>query len=232
MRDGDAHLVRLPDMGLYTVVVLREAGRAGGDRGLPGGRDRPAPSGRRRGPGPGERLRGVRLGAGRVERRAPATSRCDRPRGERRRHRARRRGDRLRRRRPGRSGHQPRLRRLRGRQRRLLPGAGRRPARRGLAEPLACAANAVEPADVRLGDDVVIIGAGFMGNLVHQLVQLRGARQVIVADRRPDVLALAAALGATGSSTYRRGCRSCTTGGGRRHLRVHRNAGGAGRSAT
>ena len=66
-----------------------------------------------------------------------------------------------------------------------------------LAEPLACAANAVEKADVRLGDDVVLIGAGFMGDLVHQLVDLRGARQVIVADTRDDALERAAALGAT-----------------------------------
>ena len=58
----------------------------------------------------------------------------------------------------------------------------------GLLEPIACAANAVELADVRLADDVVIIGAGFMGALVQQLVQLRGARSVIVIDRRADVL--------------------------------------------
>jgi 2-desacetyl-2-hydroxyethyl bacteriochlorophyllide A dehydrogenase len=67
----------------------------------------------------------------------------------------------------------------------------------GLLEPIACAANAVELADVRLADDVVIIGAGFMGALVQQLVQLRGVRTVTVVDRRPDVLALAATLGAT-----------------------------------
>jgi 2-desacetyl-2-hydroxyethyl bacteriochlorophyllide A dehydrogenase len=67
----------------------------------------------------------------------------------------------------------------------------------GLLEPIACAANAVELADVRLADDVVILGAGFMGSLVQQLVQLRGARTVTVVDRRPDVLALAAAYGAT-----------------------------------
>ena len=67
----------------------------------------------------------------------------------------------------------------------------------GLLEPIACAANAVELADVRLADDVVIIGAGFMGALVQQLVQLRGARTVTVVDRRPDVLALAAELGAS-----------------------------------
>jgi L-iditol 2-dehydrogenase len=66
-----------------------------------------------------------------------------------------------------------------------------------LAEPLACAVNAVEEADVRLGDDVVLIGAGFMGNLVQKLVRLRGARRLIVADTRPDALARAAALGAT-----------------------------------
>lgn len=66
-----------------------------------------------------------------------------------------------------------------------------------LAEPLACAANAVELADVRLGDDVVIVGAGFMGNLVQQLVALRGARHLIVADIRPDSLTRATELGAT-----------------------------------
>jgi threonine dehydrogenase-like Zn-dependent dehydrogenase len=65
-----------------------------------------------------------------------------------------------------------------------------------LAEPLACAANAVELTDVRLGDDVVLVGAGFMGNLVHKLVALRGARQVIVADARQDALDRAAAMGA------------------------------------
>jgi 2-desacetyl-2-hydroxyethyl bacteriochlorophyllide A dehydrogenase len=66
-----------------------------------------------------------------------------------------------------------------------------------LAEPLACAANAVELADVRLGDDVLIIGAGFMGNLVQDLVQLRGVRHVIVADTRADALERARKLGAT-----------------------------------
>ena len=66
-----------------------------------------------------------------------------------------------------------------------------------LGEPLACALNAVELAEVRLGDDVVIIGAGFMGNLLQGLVGLRGPRHVIVADTRTDALARAAALGAT-----------------------------------
>ena len=43
-----------------------------------------------------------------------------------------------------------------------------------LAEPLACAVNAVELANLSLSDDIVIIGAGFMGNLVQKLVALQG----------------------------------------------------------
>jgi 2-desacetyl-2-hydroxyethyl bacteriochlorophyllide A dehydrogenase len=66
-----------------------------------------------------------------------------------------------------------------------------------LAEPLACAVNAVELANLSLADDVVIIGAGFMGNLVQKLVQLQGPRHVIVADTRPDALERAKKLGAT-----------------------------------
>jgi threonine dehydrogenase-like Zn-dependent dehydrogenase len=66
-----------------------------------------------------------------------------------------------------------------------------------LAEPIACAANAVEAADVRLGDDVVVIGAGFMGNLVQRLVSLRGIRRLIVADARTDALDRAGRIGAS-----------------------------------
>lgn len=66
-----------------------------------------------------------------------------------------------------------------------------------LGEPLACAVNAVELADISLGDDVVIVGAGFMGHLVQKLVDLRGPRQVIVADARPDALKRAESFGAT-----------------------------------
>jgi L-iditol 2-dehydrogenase len=66
-----------------------------------------------------------------------------------------------------------------------------------LAEPLACAVNAVDLADVRLGDDVVMIGAGFMGQLAQQLVGLRGPRHLVVADIRRDALERAKSLGAT-----------------------------------
>lgn len=75
--------------------------------------------------------------------------------------------------------------------------AGDIPLDLALGEPLACAVNSVERADPQLADDVVIIGAGFMGNLVQKLVQLRGPRRVIVADTRPDALERAARIGAT-----------------------------------
>jgi threonine dehydrogenase-like Zn-dependent dehydrogenase len=75
--------------------------------------------------------------------------------------------------------------------------AGDGPLPEALAEPLACAVNAVELADVRLGDDVVVIGAGFMGHLVQKLVAMRGVRQLVVADARPDALERAAGFGAT-----------------------------------
>jgi threonine dehydrogenase-like Zn-dependent dehydrogenase len=75
--------------------------------------------------------------------------------------------------------------------------AGDGPLEEALAEPLACAANAVELADVRLADDVVVVGAGFMGNLVQKFVALRGVRNLVVADTRPDALERAAAMGAT-----------------------------------
>jgi threonine dehydrogenase-like Zn-dependent dehydrogenase len=75
--------------------------------------------------------------------------------------------------------------------------AGDVPLEVALAEPLACAVNAVEIADVRLGDDVLIVGGGFMGALVLKLVALRGARRVIVADTRGEALERARTLGAT-----------------------------------
>jgi len=75
--------------------------------------------------------------------------------------------------------------------------AGDAPLDTVLAEPLSCVVNAVDLADLRLGDDVVIIGAGFMGHVVQQLTALRGVRHLIVADTRPDALERARALGAT-----------------------------------
>jgi L-iditol 2-dehydrogenase len=75
--------------------------------------------------------------------------------------------------------------------------AGEIPLEQVLAEPLACAVNTVELANLSLGDDVVIIGAGFMGNLVQLLAALMGPRHLIVADVRQDALERALGLGAT-----------------------------------
>jgi 2-desacetyl-2-hydroxyethyl bacteriochlorophyllide A dehydrogenase len=75
--------------------------------------------------------------------------------------------------------------------------AGDLPLDLALAEPLACAVNTVELANISLGDDVVIIGAGFMGNLVQKLAAMQGPRHLIVADTRPDALERALKLGAT-----------------------------------
>jgi L-iditol 2-dehydrogenase len=66
-----------------------------------------------------------------------------------------------------------------------------------VAEPLACVVNAVELAAPALGSDVVIVGAGYMGNLVQLVTALKGPRSIMVADVRPDALARARALGAT-----------------------------------
>jgi 2-desacetyl-2-hydroxyethyl bacteriochlorophyllide A dehydrogenase len=82
--------------------------------------------------------------------------------------------------------------------------AGGVPLELALAEPLACAVNAVEAADVRLGDDVLVIGAGFMGSLVVRLVALRGPRRLIVADAREEALERARRSGATHTIDVRR----------------------------
>ncbi|MFN2589992.1 MAG: alcohol dehydrogenase catalytic domain-containing protein [Actinomycetota bacterium] len=77
-----------------------------------------------------------------------------------------------------------------------LPAAGV-PLHLAMAEPLACAVNAVELAAPSLGDDIVLIGAGFMGILIQKLVMLRGPHRLVVADTRDDALERAASLGAT-----------------------------------
>jgi L-iditol 2-dehydrogenase len=66
-----------------------------------------------------------------------------------------------------------------------------------VAEPLACVVNAVELAAPALADDVVIIGAGYMGNLIQMVAALKGPRTITVADVREDALARASELGAT-----------------------------------
>ncbi|MDR2021358.1 MAG: alcohol dehydrogenase catalytic domain-containing protein [Treponema sp.] len=52
-----------------------------------------------------------------------------------------------------------------------------------LAEPLACVLNAVELAGIRLGDTVVIIGAGPIGCMIIPVAYMSGAARVIVVQR-------------------------------------------------
>lgn len=66
-----------------------------------------------------------------------------------------------------------------------------------VAEPLSCVVNAVELAAPGLGDDVLIIGAGYMGALLQLVTALKGPRSITVADIRDDALVRAEALGAT-----------------------------------
>jgi len=64
-----------------------------------------------------------------------------------------------------------------------------------LLEPLACVVHGTERSGIRLGDTVVVIGAGPIGLFFVQLVRLKGAR-VIAADKNAERLAVAKAMGA------------------------------------
>jgi 2-desacetyl-2-hydroxyethyl bacteriochlorophyllide A dehydrogenase len=66
-----------------------------------------------------------------------------------------------------------------------------------LAEPLACAVNAIELTPIRLADDVLVIGAGYMGLLLLQLAAQRGPRHLIAVDVRAEALDRSRAFGAT-----------------------------------
>ena len=62
-------------------------------------------------------------------------------------------------------------------------------------EALGCAMNVFERADIRPGQTVAIIGTGFLGSLLVQLVSAAGAT-VIAVSRRPESLASAKRMGA------------------------------------
>ncbi|MHB8963026.1 MAG: zinc-dependent dehydrogenase [Saccharofermentanales bacterium] len=65
-----------------------------------------------------------------------------------------------------------------------------------LAEPLGCALNALELSAVRLGDTVVIIGAGPIGCMLIEVSKLMGATKVIVVQRSRPRLEMARQFGA------------------------------------
>ena len=66
-----------------------------------------------------------------------------------------------------------------------------------LIEPLAVAVHAVGLADLKIGDNVAIFGAGAIGLLILQVVRGAGAGKVFISDIRDFRLDLALEFGAT-----------------------------------
>ena len=66
-----------------------------------------------------------------------------------------------------------------------------------LVEPVARAVTAAQFAQVQPGDRVAIIGAGFMGLLITQLIGRYPVYELVVADSKPKNLGLATEFGAT-----------------------------------
>jgi L-iditol 2-dehydrogenase len=65
-----------------------------------------------------------------------------------------------------------------------------------MSEPLACVVHGIDVCDIRLGDTVVVNGAGAIGLMLCRLATLRGAR-VIACDPFADRLEIARRFGAT-----------------------------------
>ncbi len=66
-----------------------------------------------------------------------------------------------------------------------------------LIEPLSVATHAVRRADIRLGEKVLIIGAGAIGLMVAAMCRKSGAAEIIIADFSDNRLDMALQLGAT-----------------------------------
>lgn len=69
-----------------------------------------------------------------------------------------------------------------------------------LGEPLSCLVSAADRTPFPLGTSVAIIGTGFMGLGLLQLLRLKGAGKIIAIDIRPESLKLAKEMGA--NETY------------------------------
>lgn len=65
-----------------------------------------------------------------------------------------------------------------------------------LAEPLGCVLNALELSNIRLGDTVVIIGAGPIGCMIIEVARRMGATKIIVVQRSRPRLEMAKKFGA------------------------------------
>jgi threonine dehydrogenase-like Zn-dependent dehydrogenase len=66
-----------------------------------------------------------------------------------------------------------------------------------LGEPLACLVNAQRRTRIELADRVAVVGLGFMGLGVLQLLKLRGPAEIVAIDPREEARARAMALGAS-----------------------------------
>lgn len=65
-----------------------------------------------------------------------------------------------------------------------------------MAEPLGCVLNALELSNIRLGDSVVVIGAGPIGCMIIEVVRRMGATRIIVVQRSRPRLEMAKKFGA------------------------------------
>lgn len=65
-----------------------------------------------------------------------------------------------------------------------------------LAEPLGCVLNALELSEIKLGDTVVIIGAGPIGCMIIEVARKMGATKIIVVQRSRPRLEMAKKFGA------------------------------------
>jgi len=65
-----------------------------------------------------------------------------------------------------------------------------------LTEPVACCIHGIELCEIKMGDTVVLVGAGTIGLILLQLVRLRGAAKIIVFDLREERRKMASKFGA------------------------------------
>ncbi len=79
----------------------------------------------------------------------------------------------------------------------LLPVPDGLPDERAMGEPLACLVNAARRTPVELTDRVAIVGLGFMGLGLLQLLKLRGPSRIVAIDVREEARRYALGLGAT-----------------------------------
>jgi threonine dehydrogenase-like Zn-dependent dehydrogenase len=78
----------------------------------------------------------------------------------------------------------------------LLPVPDHLPDERAMGEPLACLVNAARRTPVELADRIALVGLGYMGLGMLQLMKLRGPRRIVAIDVRDEARQHALELGA------------------------------------